>query len=111
MNELEVRKILDKYWEGETSLEEERALSNYFTQHDVPDDLAQFAPLFTFFTQERNISMSSEIKTPTPQVNPQAVVRKISWWRAVAAAAMLTLGIFFYSSTSDTRGCGRLCLQ
>ena len=95
MNELEVRKILDKYWDGETSLEEEHALSEYFARHDVADDLAQFAPLFTFFTQERSISMPSEIKAPIPQVKQTTVVRKISWWRAVAAAVVLALGIFF----------------
>ncbi len=41
-----IRILLDKYWEGETSLEEEALLQTFFinNQEELPEDLAAAAP-------------------------------------------------------------------
>jgi len=39
--EYNVDKLLEKYWEGESSLEEEVALLTYFQQKDIPAEMEQ----------------------------------------------------------------------
>lgn len=46
--------IVEKYWEGETTLEEEALLREFFsTPHpDLPEALLEAAPMFQYFQQE-----------------------------------------------------------
>lgn len=46
-----IKKLLDKYWEGETSVQEETQLKRYFNGANVADELKQFQSLFTYFEQ------------------------------------------------------------
>lgn len=42
----EIERLLFKYWEAETSIEEERILEDFFTTKKIPSHLAKFAPIF-----------------------------------------------------------------
>lgn len=44
--------LLAKYWECETSLEEEKELRAFFNQPDVPEKLKAAAPLFEYYEAE-----------------------------------------------------------
>ena len=44
----EIKKLLDKYYEGLTSLDEEEYLREYFRNHAVPDDLQADKELFFY---------------------------------------------------------------
>lgn len=46
MNYKYIEQLLAKYWECETSLEEEQILRSFFGQADIPEHLSQYAPLF-----------------------------------------------------------------
>ena len=95
MSELDVRNLLEKYWEGESSLADEEALRNYFTSNEVADEFIQFQPLFGFFGQARMVKMEAEIQQ-LPQPNrPSAKVLNLSWMRVAAAAVILAVGLFF----------------
>lgn len=50
----EIRELLTRYWEGETSLEEEDLLRSFFaeTREELPADLLEGAALFGYFVQE-----------------------------------------------------------
>ena len=52
-----INQLLDRYWRGETSLEEEQILRSFFSQLCVPEELAKFRPLFAY---ERLMSMIDE---------------------------------------------------
>lgn len=41
-----IEQLLERYWQGETSLAEEDILRAYFSQSDLPEHLAPCAPLF-----------------------------------------------------------------
>ncbi len=43
-----INQLLDRYWRGETSLEEEQILRSFFSQLCVPEELAKFRPLFAY---------------------------------------------------------------
>jgi len=53
MDSNKIEQLLAKYWESETSLEEEKELREFFNGPNVPDHLKQNVPLFKFFKEEK----------------------------------------------------------
>lgn len=47
--------LLERYFEGKTSLQEEQALRDYFRQENVADHLTGYAPLFQYWDREAAI--------------------------------------------------------
>ena len=52
--------MLDKYFEGETSLEEEQGLKTYFNSNDVAEDLRMYQGLFQFFKAEKKLVLPEQ---------------------------------------------------
>lgn len=46
MDTKKIELLLERYWEAETSLEEERTLREYFRGDDVAEELSQWKPFF-----------------------------------------------------------------
>ncbi len=55
-----MKALLEKYFDGETSLEEEARLRDYFNGGKVEDDLKVYQPLFQHFSQEQEQALSDE---------------------------------------------------
>lgn len=55
-----IERLLDKYWNCETSLAEEQALQDFFTSNDVPPQLQQFIPLFAFNHNVKQESLGAD---------------------------------------------------
>lgn len=55
MTKYNLNNLIDKYFEGETTLEEEKRLREYFSQQDfmIPPEFLQYAPLFRYFEDKR----------------------------------------------------------
>ena len=53
MKSQEIERILEKYYNGETSLEEERLLKEYFSGHEIPAHLQAEKAMFTSFLNEK----------------------------------------------------------
>lgn len=43
-----INQLLDRYWQGATTLEEEQILRSFFSQLCVPEELAKYRPLFAY---------------------------------------------------------------
>lgn len=43
-----INQLLNRYWDGETSLEEEDILRAFFSQDNVPAELMRYKPLFCY---------------------------------------------------------------
>lgn len=43
-----INQLLERYWAGETSLEEEQILRSFFSQPNVPDELKHYRCLFIY---------------------------------------------------------------
>lgn len=52
---MEINELLDRYFEGDTSGEEERRLRAFFTSDEVPPELAIYKSLFTFWEEEAKL--------------------------------------------------------
>lgn len=88
--------LLEKYFEGETTLEEESILRNYFRQSEIEDRHKVYAPMFNYFSAERK-EAAVEKKKKIP----------FYVWISVAASILLIIGIRSFNSVSvgnDTGG-------
>lgn len=86
MESAKIEKLIRKYLDAETTIEEERLLKEYFSQNEVPLHLKEYQPIFTYFSRGIEDKSSKEIFLPRKK-------GKIIWWR-VAAVAVLFLSIF-----------------
>lgn len=57
-----IENLIERYFEGRTTLEEERILKAFFLQEEVPADLQQYAPLFTFEAEAREEVLSDDFE-------------------------------------------------
>lgn len=80
-----IEKLLERYFNGETSAKEEKILGNYFNSSKVDPKLEQYIVIFKFFASEKN-SMKS-LKKRGIVVN----FRKVSLPLASVAAAAILL--------------------
>ncbi len=66
MESARIEKLLEKYYEAETTLKEEKELKDYFAHSDVPTHLAEHKNMFNYFkdssleTSNRSIKLSSK---------------------------------------------------
>lgn len=54
MDSKRLDELLKKYWDCQTSLEEEQELREYFRQDNVPEELAPAASLFRYFEKQKH---------------------------------------------------------
>jgi hypothetical protein len=52
-----IKTLLEKYWAGESSLEEEKIIYTYFKGSDIDPDLKEFVPFFNYFNSEKDITI------------------------------------------------------
>jgi hypothetical protein len=104
MSTKEIRILLDKYFEGESSLAEEQRLRTYFNEDVVDPDLKPFQPLFQYLHAAGDEQLSEGFeadllqKIQEDQASNEAPIRFLStgMWRAVAAAvALLVIALVF----------------
>ncbi|HEX6983166.1 MAG TPA: HEAT repeat domain-containing protein [Balneolaceae bacterium] len=54
MNAKKIKQLIDKYFDGESSLEEEQQLREYFRRENIPDELKSYADQFRYFEAQSN---------------------------------------------------------
>lgn len=89
----EIDALLERYWEGETTLEEERALKAYFASGEVNERHRSVAPLFRALREEQSLQLAARIIPVAP-----LRVQRFSWhgWAAAASVALLlTAGLWW----------------
>ncbi len=63
MDSKTIAALLEKYWNAETTLEEEQQLREYFVGANVPDDMQETAALFRFLDAEKNKTLNENFET------------------------------------------------
>ena len=56
-----INQILDKYWNGETTLQEEQEIRSYFSSGDIADEHKAYAPMFSLFTNQKEDSYNKDL--------------------------------------------------
>ena len=85
----DINKLLKKYWEGETTLEEEKIIKKHFASHDSKGD--NVAGLFSFFEKEKQIEYAGKLEIPQTKVIKLGFKREL----AIAASIVVLLGLAF----------------
>ena len=93
-----IKSLLEKYFEAETTIAEEIELKSYFSSSNVAPELEQYKPMFGYF---------SEAKHEEP--NHQATIQKSNktrnlTWISIAASVVVLFGIgafYFNQETQD----------
>jgi len=92
-----IENLIDKYFEGETSIAEENELKVYFSSSDVAQHLKQYQPIYVYFSQAKEQQFTQEIPQQTKKQN-------VVMWLSIAASVivMLSVGTFMYFETNKT---------
>lgn len=77
MNIEKIKQLIDKYLEGETSLQEEKQLRKYFQRGEIPDELKSYTGLFEYFEVMSNETISSGFD-PFEKIDEQSSVKATS---------------------------------
>lgn len=87
--------ILKRYFAGETTLEEEKALKEVFRSGEPPEELREFAPWFQFLDQESAAAPSRTFDRHSLKRSPVSALKTLrKAFIRVAAAALIVLGIW-----------------
>ena len=98
MDSKKLEELLQKYWDCETSLEEEQQLQEYFRNESVPEQLKETAALFHYFGQQKNKSVHEQFDaTVLEKIKPKGRVTNLvqTSLRIAAGVAVLIAAIFF----------------
>ena len=111
-NQYNIREFLEKFWEGNSSLEEENAIREYFQYNEVPDDLKEAAAYFSWIDNQKvenqlDDSFDEEImsKINGNYSSGGRVVSMPMKWLSMAASIALIFGLAWwgYVNTKDNQ--------
>jgi hypothetical protein len=91
LNKIDIQLLKEKFWKGETDLEEERILREYFenTSGAVDGDDVYF----TLLGKDKEISLNEDFdRDIMAQIENSHSVKKLNPWFIRAAAAVILLG-------------------
>lgn len=92
-----IKDILTKYWDGDTTIDEELLLADYFGQSDIDPELLVYKPLFRYFDQEKEqatrTGFESQLmqKISTPVLQLDRPVRRVNFQSIMRTAAGVAL--------------------
>jgi hypothetical protein len=81
--------LLEKYFEGETSVAEENELKNYFSSSNVAPHLEQYRPLFGYFTEAKEQKFTNDVSLVSKK-------QKVAWL-SIAASIVVFVGVGTYT--------------
>jgi len=95
MESAKIKQILEAYFEGGTTLAEEKLLENYFNNEKISGDLLQYQPLFAGLKAAK--AEQSTRAFNLPETSKQKTIK--TWWYGVAAMLVVAFGVgtFFFS--------------
>ncbi|MDP3462913.1 MAG: hypothetical protein Q8S18_09015 [Bacteroidales bacterium] len=109
MNTKEIEKLIEKFYNGETSSLEEATLSEWFSQDHIPNHLVSLKPQFVFAKGNKNQhnlneSFDTDLLNKIEQIEKQNrtlyIRRMIVVSLSVAASLIIMIGIYFQFRTT-----------
>lgn len=108
-----IRVLLDKYWECQTSIEEEKTLQDFFSGKNIPEDLKYCIPIFAYRTETQQQCVSDNFETQLyekldalkTEDKKYVTIRIFLPALRVAASIALIIGIGFgiYKASMDNK--------
>lgn len=105
MNTSVIEDLLARFYEGNTTLEEEQALREFFRRMDVPAHLKSHQQMFTYFSdksceeqndpgfeQKMTLLLTGKTEPDVVRMNPARI--RLRYVLSIAATILLMVGIF-----------------
>lgn len=89
-----IEQLVEKYFEAETSIAEEKELKAYFSSSDVAQHLEQYKPIFGYAIKAKQEQFTATI--PLQKKKRKSVV-----WLSVAASVTVLLGVSLFVFNQD----------
>ena len=89
MELVKIEKLIEKYIEAETTLEEEKFLKEYFLNNNIPAHLEPYKNMFIYFKNSSLEHFDKSITLPNEKSS-----RSYLKWLSVAAMLIFFIGIF-----------------
>jgi hypothetical protein len=89
MESNKIETLLEKYFQGETSIAEENQLRDYFSSPNVSPNLEQYKPIFGYLALAKEQNFEQKIVLKSKKRNLA--------WLSIAASVVVLLGIGTYS--------------
>lgn len=95
-----IEQLLERYWQCETTLQEEQILRTFFSQQELPEELRRYQPLFTAESEKEEALGADFDARILAAIGEQPSAKVVTWgsrlmplFRAAAIVAIvLTLG-------------------
>lgn len=91
MDSKHIEELLEKYWNAETTLEQEQELRAFFQSSNVPENLSEAAMLFRYFETEKskklNENFDADVTKKLQQRQGGKIVSMTNWFRVARIAA------------------------
>ena len=91
-----IEKLVEKYENAETSLQEETTLRNYFTGGNVAPHLQEYEYMFNYFAISKD-----ETYTKTIELEPKKSKKRNLKWLSIAASIVLLFSVFIGKNEYD----------
>lgn len=90
-----IETLLEKYDNGETTLQEEQQLKSYFSKETVAPHLEVYKPMFVYFSQTQQEQFTKDV--PLEAKKTYTLYK----WISVAAVTVLMLGVYFQTNKTQ----------
>lgn len=101
MESQKIEQVLDAYFEGTTSIEEEKFLQEYFNSEEVAPHLEMYKEMFAFFATAK--SEQTQTIPEIAHVKKQAFPALMKNWVAIAALLVVALGVTFFINNNSNK--------
>ena len=99
-----IEALLEQYYNGETSLEEEQRLKEFFAQQDIPVHLEHEQEMYRFYATARQERTELDINEQLFKTGKEAgriiPLRRLRVWPALAASIFIMMGAGMYFNNS-----------
>lgn len=112
MNSEKIDRLLEKYWNCETSVQEEKELQAFFSGGDLPEELRQYIPLFSYIRDEQSVTLSDTFTERLRNAlegekkERYITIRIFNSFLRYAVSVLLVIGMgvsFYFISRQDNR--------
>lgn len=101
MKQKEIDQLLIKYWNAETTLQEEAQIKAHFNEADLDENTAELAPWFKLIKEEQAIKAPAlDYSMMQTQTSEARVVKISTRWRSIAALLVFALAAMFVINSS-----------
>lgn len=101
MDSKHIEQLLEKYWNCETSLEEEQELKDFFRSGNPPEGLKEAAALFRYFDQQQKktveeVSFDAEVKKKIRAQKPWGKIIQLNYIARIAAGLIVVMAATYF---------------